>query len=85
VAYLLLGFSLGLFVGIGIAYLNWRKLNKKRQAYKIAERVATAMEHRSNYFERLSKGLLTDNVKLHRENERLRTEKLKAWGIPDRM
>lgn len=83
--YLFLGFLLGLSVGLGVAYVTWRKLNKKRQAYKIAEHIANGMERRARHFERLSKALLSENIKLYREAERLRTEKLKSWGIPDRM
>lgn len=82
---LLIGFACGsvplAFVILGIR----RKLILSRQTYRIAERIANAMEMRARRSDEALKIVLDKYVRSHQEEERLRSEKLKAWGVPDKM
>lgn len=80
---LLSGFAIGAGLGLMWCVLLRRKLAMARQAYKIAERVANAMEYKSKRQEEALKLTLTQYARCHQEEERLRSEKLKAWGIPE--
>lgn len=82
---LLIGFSFGSVPIAFIAFGIRRKLALSRQNYQIAERIANAMEMRARRNEEALRIVSEKYAMSFQEEERLRSEKLKAWGIPDRM
>jgi len=82
---LLLGIVCGAIPGICLVLRIRGKLLLSRQTYHIAERIANAMEHRAKRDEEALRVILDKYMRSHQEEERLRSEKLKAWGVPDKM
>jgi len=82
---LLLGLTCGIAPGLILAMRIRRKLLLSRQIYRIAERIANSMEVRAKRSEEAVKIILDKYVRSNREEERLRSEKLRAWDVPDKM
>jgi hypothetical protein len=81
---LALVFTFGLCLGL-IAAFYYREKNKRlRRELEIAEWVAKLMERRAKFGEQAAVNLLEKYIKSIGEEERLRDEKLQAWGILDR-